>query len=229
MLFQPRRPKSNALGLCPKTNNYKLPDTNGLLLMRHRKNAVPAHRRLIEQILLAPLPVHPGRSILRPLAENPFKRLLRFLPLSVLVKHPRRREFFYPFQQLRVTRLFFELRSLPQQFVNYHRLQLAFTRITSSSRKRKPAAFTASCVESFTRMCVPYSLLSPSSREDRFTVSPSAVYPYRSSDPMFPTLAVPEFKPIPISSFGLPSASHCFCSACTLCIIASDALHALIA
>ena len=57
-------------------------------------------------------------------------------------------------------------------------------------------------------------------------MSPSAVYPYRSAEPILPTDATPVLSPTPMSSTGLPSAFHFFCISLSRAIISSAAWQA---
>src|SRR6267154_4521953 len=57
-----------------------------VLFVGHREDAVPARGRLIEEILLAALPIGAGRTVIGPLVENDLEGFLRILPAALAVE-----------------------------------------------------------------------------------------------------------------------------------------------
>ncbi len=66
----------------------------------------------------------------------------------------------------------------------------------------------ACIVAPLTMMSTPYCFVSPSSREPRFTVSPSTVYAMRNCEPMLPTFIEPVLTPTPMRTGGQPRAAN---------------------
>jgi len=62
------------------------------------KNAIPAGRGLIEEIILAALPIGAGRAVAGPFVENGLERFLRVFPAALAV------EFMGPLEEIETVR-----------------------------------------------------------------------------------------------------------------------------
>src|SRR5882762_2172549 len=100
--------------------------TGQALFVSHGENAIPAGRRLIEEIILAALPIGAGRAVAGPFVENGLERFLRVFPAALAV------EFMGPLEEIEtvthfargaVNRVF---SGAADEFVNGNRLEFAF-------------------------------------------------------------------------------------------------------
>src|SRR5712691_6569611 len=95
------------------------------LFVGHGEDAIPAGRRLIEEIFLAALPIGEGGAVIGPLVQNGLERVLRVLPAAPaveLVGLLKKVDALTHFVRGAVSGIF---RSAADEFVNGYRLELA--------------------------------------------------------------------------------------------------------
>src|SRR6266436_6246079 len=99
--------------------------TRRALFVSHGEDAIPAGRRLIEEIFLAALPIGAGGAVIGPLVQNGLEKVLRVLPAAPaveLVGLLKKVDALTHFVRGAVSGIF---RSAADEFVNGYRLELA--------------------------------------------------------------------------------------------------------
>ena len=56
------------------------------LFVRHGRDAIPSGRGLVEEVVLATLPVSPRGAVVRPLVQTALEGFLRFFPTAIAVE-----------------------------------------------------------------------------------------------------------------------------------------------